>query len=128
MKLNIYEVFEKFNKAPTTEEKEQVLLQNDSFALRCVLRAAFHPKIRFVVKDIPPYKKSDAPPGLSDSTLHMDIERIYLWEENNPRVSPNLSYERKLQLLTQLLESLEAKEAEVLENVIKKNLKVPGLT
>jgi hypothetical protein len=120
MKLNIYEVLDKFKAAPDIEEKRRTLVANDSFALRCVLRAAFH--------EIPEYRPSDAPAGLADSSLHMDIEKIYLWEENNPRVSPNLTLERKRQLLVQLLESLEAREAEVLAGVIKKDLKVPDLT
>jgi hypothetical protein len=128
MKLNIYEVLDKFKAAPDIEEKRRTLVANDSFALRCVLRAAFHPNIRFVIDEIPEYRPSDAPAGLADSSLHMDIEKIYLWEENNPRVSPNLTLERKRQLLVQLLESLEAREAEVLAGVIKKDLKVPDLT
>lgn len=124
----IYEVLDEVGRASTPEDKINILRSNDSFALRCVLRAALHPRIRFVLQDIPPYRPSEDPAGLSPATLHMEIERIYLFEENNPRVSPNLTIKRREIILTQILESLEPREAEVLVNVFKKDLQVPGLT
>jgi hypothetical protein len=53
---------------------------------------------------------------------------IYIFMENHPRVSPNLSLDRKTQLLVQTLESLEPREAEVYTNIILKDQKVPYLT
>ena len=51
-----------------------------------------------------------------------------MFEKNNPRVDPNLSYERKEQILIQILEALEAQEAEVFMNMLLKKQKVKGLT
>ena len=48
--------------------------------------------------------------------------------EGHPKVAPNLTLERKEQLLIQILESLEKNEAEVFANMIKKDLKIPHLT
>ena len=125
---NVYEILDEVAAAPTDEARRAILFYNDNHALRRVLRAVFHPHIRFVIDKVPNYKPSDAPPGLSDATLHTQINRIYLFEEGNPNVSPNLTPERKQQLLVQILESLEAKEAVVFMNTLLKDLKVPGLT
>jgi hypothetical protein len=125
---NIYEILDEVAKAPDDESRKAVLYYNQNHALLMVLRAAFHPDIRFVIKTIPKYTPADSPIGMGQTSLHMDINKIYLFEENNPRVSPNLTLERKEQLLMQILEGLEAREAEVLCNTLLKDLKVPGLT
>lgn len=125
---NVYEVLDEVAKATNDQERKAILFYNNSYALRCVLRAVYHPDIRFVIDKVPYYKPSDAPVGLSETTLHKEINRLYLFEDGNPRVSPNLTLERKEKILIQLLESLEAKEAIVLMNTLLKDLKVPGLT
>jgi hypothetical protein len=125
---NIYEIFDEVAKAPTDQDKRGVLIYYNGPILRQVLRAAFHPNIRFVFKEEISYKPSDAPIGLGYSSLDMEFRKIYLFEEGNPRVDPNLSLERRKILLIQILESLEAKEAKVLMDIILKRLNVPGLT
>lgn len=125
---NVYEILDEVASAPDDQARKAILFYNNNYALRCILRAAFHPNIKFSIDRVPYYKPSLAPVGLSDSTLHKEINRIYLFEANNPRVSPNLTQERKEKLLIQLLESLESKEAVVLINTLLKDLKVPGLT
>lgn len=125
---NCYEILDEVAKATNDQDRKAILFYNKNYALKCILRAAFHPNIKFVFDRVPYYKPSDAPPGLSMSTLHTEINRIYLFEENNPRVSPDLTFERKEKLLIQILESLESREAVVLMNAILKDLKVPGLT
>lgn len=125
---NVYEILNEVAKATNDQDRKAILFYNNNYALRCVLRAAFHPKIQFTIEKMPYYKPSLAPVGLSDTTLHTEINRIYIFEANNPRVSPNLTQERKEKILVQILESLEAKEAVVLMNTLLKDLKVPGLT
>jgi hypothetical protein len=125
---NIYEVFDDFINAPTREEKIAVLHRNKGNALDAVLRGTFHPYIKYVFDEIPPYQKSDAPVGLGYTSLHQELSRVYLFEENNPRVSTNLTLDRKKYLLVQMLEALEAREAEVLANMLMKRQSVKGLT
>lgn len=125
---NVYEILNEVANAKTDEDRKAILYYNNNYGLRQILKAAFDPKIKFVIKKVPPYKPSDAPIGLSDTNLHKEVNRLYLFEEGNPGVSPNLTQQRKEQLLVQMLESLEAKEAVVLSNALLKNLKVPGLT
>lgn len=125
---NIYEIFTEFENAENLEDKILVLRYNASYALKNVLRGTFDPNIRFTIKEIPEYKKSDSPPGMGYSSIHHELGRVYLFEENNPKVDPNLSVERKRQILIQILESLEAKEAEVFANMLLKKQDVKGLT
>jgi hypothetical protein len=124
---NLYEIFDEIAAAETKEEKQNILANNDSVAMRQVVRAVFDPNIQFVFEEVPQYKKNESPPGLSETSLHMEVSRMYLFEKNNPFVAGGLTQERKRQLLIQILESLEAREAEVFINTLQKDLKVPGL-
>jgi len=125
---NLYEVFAEFEKAPKREEKIDILRNNKSYALECVLRGAFHPNIRYVIDEIPNYRKSDAPAGLGYTSIHQELSRAYLLEENNPRTSSDLTLNRKKVILAQMLESMEEKEAAVFAGMIMKRLPVKGLT
>ena len=125
---NLYEVFGEFEKATKREEKIDILRNNKSYALECVLRGAFHPNIRYVIDEIPNYRKSDAPAGLGYTSIHQELGRAYLLEENNPMTSPDLTLNRKKVILAQMLESMEEKEAAVFAGMIMKRLPVKGLT
>lgn len=123
----IYEVFEEFEKAKGKQERIEVLRKNDSSALRSVLNYTFNPNVQFVFEKVPYYKPEQVPPGMGYSSIHSELNRLYLFEKNSPRVAQNLSQERKEQILIQMLEALEAKEAVVFMNMILKNLKIKGL-
>ena len=125
---NLYEVFEEFEKTPKREDKINILRNNKSYALECVLRGTFHPNVRYVIDEIPNYRKSDAPAGLGYTSIHQELGRVYLFEENNPRTSPDLTLDRKKVILAQMLETLEEKEAAVFAGMIMKRLPVKGLT
>jgi hypothetical protein len=125
---NLYEVFAEFENAPNRQEKIDILRNNKSYALECVLRGTFHPNVRYVIDEIPNYRKSDAPAGLGYTSIHQELDRAYLLEENNPRTSPDLTLNRKKVILAQMLESMEEKEAAVFAGMIMKRLPVKGLT
>lgn len=125
---NIYEVFDDFKAAKTRQERIGVLQRNDTYALRNVLFGAFVPDLKFTVKKVPEYKKIDVPPGMSYSHMTEALSRVYLFVEGNKRRPEGLSEKRETELLIQLLESLEPKEAEVFANMIHKDLKVSYLT
>lgn len=128
MMKNIHEVFTEFEHAKTTKEKVEVLQKNDSYALKNVLEGTYSPNVKFCFKKIPDYKPSDAPIGLGYTSIHQELGRAYLFQENNPKVNPNLTHKRKEEILIQILESLEAKEAEVYANMLLKKQHVKGLT
>lgn len=125
---NIHEVFEELEKAETKNDAKAILFYNMTPGLRGILRANFHPGIKFVIDEIPAYRENDAPLGLGDTSIHKEINRIYIFEENNPRVDPNLTLERKKQVLVQILEALEAKEAKIFADTLLKRIKVKHLT
>lgn len=125
---NIYETFDKFEQATTKEEKIAVLRADNSWALKNILKGTFDPNVQFTIKEIPEYKKDDAPAGMSYTSIHHEIGRAYLFEHGNPRVAPGLSEERKKQILIQMLETLEAREAEIFANMLLKKQNVKGLT
>lgn len=125
---NVYEILNEVAEAKNDEDRKAILFYNDNYALRQILKATFDPRIKFVIDRVPKYRPNDAPIGLSETTLHKEVNRLYLFEDGNPSVSPNLTQERKEQLLIQILESIEAKEAVVLSNALLKNLRVKGLT
>jgi hypothetical protein len=125
---SIYEIFEEVEKAPTKKEKIEVLRKNRNYALRSVLKGSFDPNVEFVIERVPYYNPSDSPPGLGYTGLHQEIDRVYLFEKNNPKVDPNLSQDRKEKILIQMLEAMEKREAEILMNMLLKKQKVKGLT
>ena len=109
---NIYEVFDDFKSAKNKKDRIEVLRRNKSYALTNVLLGAFDKRIEFAIP-VPEYKSEDVPVGMAYNHMTHAMDKVYLFVKNNPRVSPNLSEERKKQLLVQILESLEPKEAEV---------------
>lgn len=128
MMKNIHEVFTEFEHAKTTKEKVEVLQKNDSYALKNVLEGTYSPNVKFCFKKIPDYKPSDAPIGLGYTSIHQELGRAYLFQENNPKVNPNLTHKRKEEILIQILESLEAKEAKIYADMLMKKQHVKGLT
>lgn len=127
-KKNIYEVFDDFKAASTKAERIDVLKKNDGFALRNVLVGTFHPSVQYTVDKVPEFKRETIPAGMAYSNMTQALQRIYLFMKNNPRVPEGLTEKRKIEILTQILESLEEQEADVFIGVLKKDLKVPYLT
>jgi hypothetical protein len=127
MNKNVYEVFEELELAEDDFERIDMLQRNSSYALKSVLKGIFHPHVQFTINKQPDYKRSDAPIGLGYSNMTQELGRAYLFEANNPKVSPNLTEQRKMQILIQILECLEAKEADVYMSMLLKKPPV-GLT
>ena len=127
-KKNIYEIFDDFKAATTKADRIDVLQKNDGFALRNVLIGAFHPSVKYSVKDVPAFKREKMPAGMAYGNMTQALQRIYLFMQDNPRVPAGLTEKRKNEILIQILESLEENEADVFVNILKKDLKVPYLT
>lgn len=128
MYQNIYEIFRDFERAPDRASKIAVLQKNKRQTLLDVLQGAFHPDIKYLIKSKPSFRKSDAPPGMGYSSIDIEMKRIYLFVEGSKSAPKELTDVRRQHLLIQILESLEALEAEVFMNMILKDLKVKGLT
>jgi hypothetical protein len=125
---NIYEVFDEFELASTKKEKMAVIEKNLSKTLVDVLIFTFHPDAKWKVKDIPNnYKIVDIPAGMSRCQLSTEIRKLYMFQEGNP-TAENLTPRKQNELLIQLLESLEPREAEVVAGIFRKDQAVKGLT
>ena len=121
--LLIPEIFELAANAKTKEEKQKILRSNRTPAMMTVLYSTYHPSIQFDVNVFPEYKPEISPTGMALNSLYAEAKRLYIWNkkyELNPR--------RKAELLLQLLESLDAKESDLVSQIFAKKLKYKGLT
>lgn len=128
MRKLISEIFEEFEKAPTREDKMNVLKFNNSHEMAAVLRAAFDPRAEFIVEELPVYKPSLLPRGMNDKTIAGEYKKLYIWEKNNPKRPKNLTKLKSDNLLADLLEGLDKEEAKILGEILTKKFKLRGLT
>lgn len=127
MLKNIHEIFTEVANAKSEEDAVLVLRYNSRFALKSVLQGMFNENVRFTFTAIPNYKVSDAPVGMGYTSIDQEIHRAYLFVEGEPRAQ-NLTPKRREEILIQILEALESKEAEVFSNMILKKNPYKGLT
>ena len=129
MTVYISELLKGIAKAKTRKEKKTLLEQyktNNIF--KFVLQGAFDPSIVWnVPKKMPKYKKDDAPIGLSEISLFTVMPKCSMFVKGHPK-SINLKEKRIKELLIQMLESMHPDESLIFEQMVKKKLKVKGLT
>ena len=126
---NIYEVFDEFELADSKQERMKVIEKNLTKALVQVFELAYHPNFQWLITEMPENYKipTDMLPGLSPQTLSTQLRKLYLFQKGNPAAEV-LTAEKRNQLLLQLLESIEPREAEVVIGILSKDLGVKGLT
>lgn len=128
MAKNVYEILDEFAAADSKQAKIDVLAKNWSTTLQTVLQFAYHPDIKWLIKNKPKnYKIPDTLPGVSYSSLNQEMRRLYLFREGDAGAE-RLTPEKREQLLLIMLESLEPREADVVIGIFKKDLGVKGLT
>jgi len=128
MAKNVYEILDEFAAAGSKQEKLQVLQNNWTPTLVNVLQYAYHPDIKWKVKERPvKYKTPDTLPGVSYSNMNAELRRLYLFREGDPGAE-KLTPQKREELLMIMLESLEPREADVIMGIFKKDLGVKGLT
>jgi hypothetical protein len=125
---NIYEVFDEFEQCKSKKERMAVIERNLSKTLVQVLELTFHPEIEWKVKEVPENYKGnqDSKPGISTCQLSTEIRKLYLFRKGLP-TSESLTPRKQNELLIQLLESIEPREAEVVMGIFKKDQGVKGL-
>ena len=126
---NIYEILDEFEEATSKKEKMAVIERNLSKTLVQVLELTYHPQYEWLIKEMPDNYKvpTEYLPGISLTTLNTELRKLYLFQKGNP-TAENLSPKRRNELLLQLLESLEPREAEVIIGIFQKDFGVKGLT
>jgi hypothetical protein len=115
------EIATKVNNAKDKTRKLKVLKENDSVALRQVLKGAFDPKVEWSLptgEEIP-YKVNDAPLGTDHTLLSREAKRLYLFIKGGDN---SLSNTKRETVFIQILEGLCAEEAEFLVTVVNKKV------
>ena len=124
----MHEIATKVNNAKDKPRKLKVLQDNDSVALRQVLKGAFDPNIEWLLpKGDVPYTPNDAPLGTEHTVLSQEAKRLYLFTKGGDNT---LSQNKREMTFVQMLEGLSAEEAEFLVAVVNKkvNNKYKGFT
>jgi hypothetical protein len=126
---NVYEIFDEFEEAKTKQEKLKVIEKNLSKILVEVLELTFHPNYQWHITEAPDnyIEATNNLPGLSPLQLSTQIRKLYLFKKGN-ETADKLTPEKMNQLLLQILESLEPREAEVVFGILRKDQGVKGLT
>ena len=125
---NIYEVFDEFEMAWTKQERMDVIGRNLSPLLVEVLRLTYHPQFQWKVKEYPENYIEDYTKhgGLSECQLNTELRKLYMFQSGHP-TAENLNPRKQRELLIQILESLEPREAEVVMGIFRKDQGVEGL-
>ena len=116
--MEIHEVFTTLGRANKAEDKVKALLDNDSIGLRTLMRLNFDPTIKLNINDEIDYEEAEEP----KTTLHK--------ETRNYASLTNLhsSKDRNSNQFRNILESLDPREARILNAAKNKNLKMRGLS
>ena len=106
------EVLDKVAKAKTKKQKIELLRQNNTDALRMVLKSSFDPRIEWELPegDVP-YTPNEAPEGTEHNMLVHEARTLYHYIKGG---NPKLTQNRRENMFIQLLEGLHRSEAEII--------------
>ena len=109
---SLAEVLTKVNNAKTKDKKIAILKENDSEALRAIIKSSFDPNIHWIMPegDVP-YKPNDVPEGTEHTRLNQEYRQLWHYIKGADAKTPQF---RKEQMFVQLLEGLHEEEAKVL--------------
>ena len=123
MVLMIHEILQKVAEAATRKEKSEILMQNNSLALRDILRGAFDDTIQFILPDgAPPYEADDAPHGYTRSSLQHQTKKFRYFVKGGP--GEQLNPVRRERMFVEILEGIHPQEAELV--ILMKDKKLGG--
>lgn len=121
-RLGIFQILNKVAEAAKAEDKIQILRENDSGALRTILKYALDPSIEWDLPPTdPPFKPCPYP--AQELRLLSEVRRLYLFIKGG---NPNLTKMKREALYIELLESIHPEDAMVLN--CAKNKKLPHKT
>ena len=106
------EVLTKVGKLKTKKQKVEYLKQNNSDALRMVLKSSFDPKIVWQLPEGPvPFSPNEAPEGTEHTVLASEARKLYNFIQGGNNA---LTQNKREMMFVQLLEGLHSDEAELL--------------
>jgi hypothetical protein len=126
---NIYEIFDEFEQARSKGARMDVIGRNLSSTLTNILKLTFHPDCKWKIKELPESYKipTDMLPGMTYENLNTQLRRLYMFQEGHP-TAETLDEKRRTELLLQILESIEPRDAEIILGIFQKDQHVKGLT
>jgi hypothetical protein len=125
---NMYEIFDEFEKAKNKKERMDVIGNNLSSTLVKVLELCFHPQYQWMISELPENYKipTDILPGITFDNLNSQLRRLYLFRVGDA-TAESLSNDKRNQILTQMLESIEPREVEIILGIFRKDFGIKGL-
>jgi hypothetical protein len=125
---NIFEVLDEFEMAENKKDRMAVIERNLSKTLVEVFELTYHPNYEWLIKEMPDNYKipNDVLPGITSAQLSNQIRKMYMFRKGD-EMAEKLTPQKRNELLLQILESLEPREAEVIIGIFQKDLGVKGL-
>ena len=124
----ISELFKEFEKLKSRREKLGFLWDHkENGIFTAILQGAFDPNIKWHITDIPEYTPDDAPIDVNPSSLFSEIPKCTIFAIGHPK-GEGVKPARMKELLIQVLESMHKDESDLYVGMLKKKLKVKGLT
>ena len=125
---NIFEVLDEFELAENKKDRMSVIERNLSKTLVEVFELTYHPNYQWLIKEMPDNYRipNDVLPGLTSAQLSNQIRKMYMFRKGD-EMAEKLTPQKRNELLLQILESLEPREAEVIIGIFQKDLGVKGL-
>lgn len=124
---NVYEILDEFEVATTHEGRVNVIQRNLSKTLVDIFMLTFHPEYEWTIKELPhTYVQKPIPKGLAYTNINMAMRKFKIFRKGNPEYA-NLKEHKKIEILLEMLEALEPREAEVVMGIFRKDLGVKGL-
>lgn len=125
-KQQIFEIFEKFEKATTKKDKIEVLRSNVIMPLLDVLKGTFDDAIQWNLPGGTPPYTPNVPESAPSSLLKQHLNFKYFVK--GFKESERLNTLRRERMFIDMLESIHPKDAEIIINMINKQSPVKGLT
>ncbi len=116
MQLLVPEILQQVSDARTEKERVDILKKHDgNKLLKYVLGLNFDPAIEFDLPEgEPPFKRCPHPTGMAETNLYSESRRLYLFIKNHPRRTAGMNRMKIETLFIQMLEGINAVEADML--------------
>ena len=114
------EVLDRVHKAKTKDQKVKILRENNTDALRMVLKAGFDPKIEWLIPEGEvPFKANESEEGTEHTMLRKEARKLYRFIKGGDTTLPQFKREN---MFIQMLEGLHITEAQLLIGAKDKKL------
>jgi len=116
MKLLVPEILQQASEIKNEKERIDFLKRHsDNKLLMYVLALNFDPSMQFdLPPGAPPFKRTPLPIGMAETNLYAESRRLYLFIKDHPRRPKNVKQQRTETLFIQMLEGINAVEADFL--------------